>query len=85
MPLDPEYDKQINSPRADMKNIGPRWGGSITAAQFLQRFTNSVDWAHLDIAGVAWSDKNKDLMEKGATAFGVRTLDRLIQDHFELR
>ena len=68
-----------------MKNIGPRWGGSITAAQFLQRFTNSVDWAHLDIAGVAWSDKNKDLMEKGATAFGVRTLDRLIQDHFELR
>ncbi len=85
MPLDPEYDKQINSPRADMKNIGPRWGGSITAAQFLQRFTNGIDWAHLDIAGVAWSDKNKDTMEKGATAFGVRTLDRLIQDHYELK
>jgi len=83
LPLDPTYDKQINSPRADMKNVGPRWGGSITAAQFLQRFTNGLDWAHLDIAGVAWSDTEKNLMEKGATGFGVRALDRFVKDNYE--
>ncbi len=83
MPLDEAYDKQINTPRADMKNVGPRWGGSITAAQFLQRFTNGVDWAHLDIAGVAWSDKDRPLMGKGATGFGVRALDRFVHDHYE--
>ena len=83
LPLDQAYDKQINSPRADMKNVGPRWGGSITAAQFLQRFTNGLDWAHLDIAGVAWSDTDKSLMEKGATGFGVRALDRFVSDNYE--
>ena len=83
MPLDSAYDKQINTPRADMKNIGPRWGGSITAAQFLQRFTNDVDWAHLDIAGVAWTDSDRPLMGKGATGFGVRALDRFVRDNYE--
>ncbi len=83
MPLDEAYDKQIYTPRADMKNIGPRWGGSITAAQFLQRFTNGVDWAHLDIAGVAWSDSDRPLMGKGATGFGVRALDRFVHDNYE--
>ncbi len=83
MPLDPAYDKQINTPRADMKNVGPRWGGSITAAQFLQRFTNEVDWAHLDIAGVAWSDTDRPLMGKGATGFAVRALDRFVRDNYE--
>lgn len=83
MPLDEAYNKQINTPRADMKNVGPRWGGSITAAQFLQRFTNGLDWAHLDIAGVAWSDSDKPLMSKGATGFGVRALDRFVRDNYE--
>ncbi len=83
MPLDSAYDKQINTPRADMKNVGPRWGGSITAAQFLQRFTNDVDWAHLDIAGVAWSDSDRPLTGKGATGFGVRALDRFVGDNYE--
>ena len=83
LPLDPAYDKQINTPRADMKNVGPRWGGSITAAQFLQRFTNGLDWAHLDIAGVAWSDSDRPLMTKGATGFGVRALDRFVRDNYE--
>jgi len=83
MPLDDAYNKQINTPRADMKNVGPRWGGSITAAQFLQRFSNDVDWAHLDIAGVAWSDTDRPLMSKGATGFGVRALDRFVRDNYE--
>jgi leucyl aminopeptidase len=83
LPLDDAYDKQINTPRADMKNVGPRWGGSITAAQFLQRFTNGLDWAHLDIAGVAWSDTDRPLMTKGATGFGVRALDRFVRDNYE--
>jgi leucyl aminopeptidase len=83
MPLGDAYDKLINTPRADMKNVGPRWGGSITAAQFLQRFAEDIKWAHLDIAGVAWTDKERPVMEKGATAFGVRLLDRFIADNYE--
>ena len=78
MPLGDEYDK------ADMKNIsGGRGGGSITAAQFLKRFVGRTPWAHLDIAGVTWSKKDMALAPKGATAFGVRLLDRLIADHYE--
>ncbi|HCP00314.1 MAG: leucyl aminopeptidase [Alphaproteobacteria bacterium] len=83
MPLDGAYDRQINSPRADMKNVGPRWGGSITAAQFLQRYTNDIPWAHVDIAGVAWSDKEQPLMASGATGFAVRTLDQFVRNHYE--
>jgi len=83
MPLDEAYDRQINTPRADMKNVGPRWGGSITAAQFLQRFTNDVPWVHVDIAGVAWSDKEQPLMARGATGFAVRTLDQFVRNHYE--
>ena len=84
MPLDEVYDRQIDSPAADMKNIGAgRWGGSITAAQFLQRFTNDATWAHLDIAGVAWSDKDRTTMRRGATAYGVRLLDRFVADNYE--
>ena len=55
MPLGEAYDKIINSDIADMKNVGDRYGGSITAAQFLQRFVKDTPWAHLDIAGMAWS------------------------------
>lgn len=84
MPLADAYDKQIRSDIADMKNIaGGRAGGSITAAQFLQRFVNGRSWAHLDIAGTAWATKDSSITPKGATAFGVRLLDRLVRDHFE--
>jgi leucyl aminopeptidase len=80
MPLGDAYDKQIKSDIADMKNVGGRPGGSITAAQFLQRFTNGKPWAHLDIAGTAWSGKDSATIPKGATAFGVRLLDRLVAE-----
>ena len=83
MPLDDAYDKQISSAIADMKNIGGRPAGSITAAQFIQRFVNKKPWAHLDIAGMAWSGKDSACIPKGATAFGVRLLDRLVAEHHE--
>ncbi len=84
LPLADVYDKQINSDIADMKNVGEgREAGTITAAQFLQRFVNDVPWAHLDIAGVAWSKKSSDVFDKGATGFGVRLLDRLVANHYE--
>jgi leucyl aminopeptidase len=83
-PLGTAYDKMIDSQIADMKNTGERGAGSITAAQFLQRFVKKgTPWAHLDIAGTAWQSKDKPLSAKGATAFGVRLLDRLIADNFE--
>ncbi len=75
VPLGESYDKELNSPIADVKNIGGRAGGSITAAQFLQRFVNGKPWAHLDIAGTAWAAKDTAVTPKGATAFGVRLLD----------
>ena len=84
MPLGDAYNKLIDSPIADMKNIGPREGGSITAAQFLQRFVNEgVKWAHLDIAGMVWASKPGTVWDKGATGFGVRLLDRFIADNHE--
>ena len=83
MPLAEAYDEQIKSAIADMKNVGGRPGGSITAAQFLQRFVNGKPWAHLDIAGMAWSSKDAPCTPKGATAFGVRLLDRLVAAHYE--
>ena len=83
-PLSAAYDKLIDSPIADMKNIGPREAGSITAAQFLKRFVNDgVKWAHLDIAGMAWADKDGPVWGKGATGYGVRLLDRFVADNFE--
>ncbi len=85
LPLSDAYDKIINSDAADMKNIGNRGAGSITAAQFLQRFVNKVPWAHLDIAGVTWSKADKPSVPKGGTAFGVRLLDRLVADHYEVK
>jgi leucyl aminopeptidase len=84
MPLGSAYDKLIDSQIADIKNVGPREGGSITAAQFIQRFIKpGVKWAHLDVAGVVWSSKPTTLADKGATGFGVRLLDRFIADNFE--
>ncbi len=83
MPLGDAYDKAIKSDAADMKNIGNRAAGSITAAQFLQRFVGETAWAHLDIAGMAWTKENRDVVPKGATAFGLRLLDRLVADGYE--
>ncbi|HET9398423.1 MAG TPA: leucyl aminopeptidase [Sphingomicrobium sp.] len=78
-PLGEAYDRLIDSPIADMKNVGPREAGSITAAQFLQRFVeDGTPWAHLDIAGMAWSAKDKTTYGKGATGYGVRLLDRFV-------
>ena len=85
LPLADAYDKQIDSDAADMKNIGGRDAGSITAAQFLQRFVKDTPWAHLDIAGMTWSKKDAPTVPKGATAFGVRLLERLVADHYEER
>jgi leucyl aminopeptidase len=83
-PIGPAYDKLIDSPIADMKNVGPRYGGSITAAQFLQRYIDKgVAWAHLDIAGTVWVDKPGATHDKGATGFGVRLLDRYVRDVLE--
>ena len=83
-PLGPAYDKMLESPIADMKNVGPRFGGSITAAQFLQRYIDKgTPWAHLDIAGTVWADKPGATWDKGATGFGVRLLDRFIRDNYE--
>ncbi len=83
MPLGSEYDKMIDTKNADMKNTGGRQGGSITAAQFLQRFVKDTPWAHLDIAGTAMGAPGNDINQSWATGFGVRLLDRLVRDHYE--
>src|SRR4051812_740273 len=84
MPLAEPFDRLIDSPIADMKNVGPREGGSITAAQFIQRFVeNGVKWAHIDMAGKAWSDKPSATYDKGATGYGVRLLDEYVAEVLE--
>ena len=86
LPLGEDYDKQIKSRLADMKNVGGRQGGSITAAQFLKRFVkDDVPWAHIDIAGVTLRSGATDFAPAGATGWGVRSLDRLVADRFETR
>ena len=83
MPLGPEYDKMIDSKFADMKNTGGRDGGSITAAQFLQRFVDKTPWAHLDIAGTGFASPQSDINAGWASGWGVRLLDRLVLDCYE--
>ncbi|HYD99657.1 MAG TPA: leucyl aminopeptidase, partial [Alphaproteobacteria bacterium] len=84
MPLPAAYDKAIDSMIADMKNIGERGGGSITAALFIKRFVNDVPWAHLDIASTAWKKPSHvPTLPEGATGYGVRLLNRLVQDRYE--
>jgi leucyl aminopeptidase len=78
LPTDREYGEMIRSDIADMKNIGNRLAGAITAAMFLKNFAGSVPWAHLDIAGTAWLEKEKPYMARGATGFGVRLLANYI-------
>jgi len=83
MPLAPEYDKKIDSKFADMKNVGGRDGGSITAAQLLARFVGKTPWAHLDIAGTGFASPQSDINKSWASGFGVRLLERLVADHYE--
>ena len=84
LPMGKAYDKLIKSRIADMKNVGGRPAGAITAAQFLKRFVkDEVPWIHLDIAGVALLSEDSDLAPKGATGWGVRALDRLIRNRHE--
>lgn len=83
-PMGASYDKMVDSPIADMKNVGGRYGGSITAAQFIKRFIDKdMPWAHLDIAGMVWADKAGSTWDKGATGYGVRLLDRFVRDTLE--
>jgi leucyl aminopeptidase len=74
LPLDKEYGELIHSDIADIRNIGNRTSGAITAGYFIKHFAGSVDWAHLDVAGTAWLEQAKPYMAKGATGFGVRLL-----------
>ena len=83
MPMGPAYDKMIDSKFADMKNTGGRHGGSITAAQFLQRHVNDTPWAHLDIAGTAMSSTPSDINQSWGSGWGVRLLDRLVSEYYE--
>jgi leucyl aminopeptidase len=84
MPMAEPFDRLIDSPIADLKNVGPREGGSITAAHFIQRFVDEgVRWAHIDMAGKAWSDKAASTYDKGATGYGVRLLDQYVADVLE--
>ena len=78
LPLDKEYSKQIKSDIADIKNVGGRKAGTITAAAFLKEFADGVSWAHLDIAGTAWSDEAKPYRAKGPTGVAVRTFIRIV-------
>ena len=84
LPLGPKYDKMIDSKVADIKNTGGKWGGSISAAQFLQRFIKEgTPWAHLDIAGTAMSSVDSEINRSWGSGFGVRLLDQLVRDHYE--
>jgi leucyl aminopeptidase len=87
MPLVGDYDEQLDSGVADLRNIGAgRPAGAITAALFLQHFIQDRPWAHLDIAGVAWKKPSRNpTIPEGATGFGVRLLDRLVREHYEVR
>jgi leucyl aminopeptidase len=83
MPLAKAYDKMIDSKNADMKNIGGRHGGAITAAQFLQRFIKETPWAHLDVAGTAMDSARNDINPSWGSGWGVRLLERLVSEHYE--
>jgi leucyl aminopeptidase len=80
LPLEQEYASLIETPMADVKNVGGRFGGTITAALFLSNFVGDCSWAHLDIAGPARADKAEHYMPKGASGFGVRTMVALAED-----
>ncbi len=85
LPMSKAYAKQVKSPIADLQNIGTggRGAGSIVAAEFLKEFVGDTPWAHIDIAGMAWSKKDTPTVPKGGTGYGVRLLDRFVRDNYE--
>ena len=85
MPLDKAYDKMIDSKNADVKNLGGRWGGACTAAQFLQRFVKDKDtpWAHIDLAGTAMDAPRNSINQSWGSGWGVRLLDRFVANEHE--
>lgn len=83
LPLGEGYNKLMNSDIADMKNAGPRYAGSITAACFLERFVEGCPWIHMDIAGMAWSSQNAPTVPKGGTGWGVRLLNQMVKTRYE--
>ena len=84
MPLSKAYDKMIDTPNADMKNVGGRLAGSITAAQFLQRFVeDGMPWVHLDVAGTAMASEKNDINQSWGSGWGVRLLDHLVASRYE--
>jgi leucyl aminopeptidase len=83
LPMGPEYDKMMDSQFADMKNAGARNGGSITAAQFLQRFVGDTPWAHLDIAGTAMGTPKTEINQSWGSGYGVRLLEWLVAEYYE--
>lgn len=83
MPMNDNFDKMINTPNADMKNIGGRYAGSSTAAQFLERFVNKLPWVHLDIAGTAMGSPKSPISQSWASGYGVKLLDRFVRAHYE--
>ena len=83
MPLSPAYDKLIDTPNADVKNVGGRYAGAVTAAQFLQRFVNDVPWTHIDVAGTAMDSPKNEISQSWASGYGVRLLNHLVAEHYE--
>jgi leucyl aminopeptidase len=79
LPLDDDYRDQLKSPVADLKNVGGKWGGSITAAKFLEQFVASTPWVHLDIAGPSWADSDSSTRDSGGSGCFVRTLVTLLE------
>jgi leucyl aminopeptidase len=80
LPLDEDYKDQLKSHVADLKNVGSKWGGAITAAKFLEHFVGTTPWIHLDIAGPSWSDSDSAACDIGATGCFVRTIVQLIEN-----
>ena len=83
LPIGEAYDKMIDTKNADMKNTGGRYAGSITAAQFLQRFVNDVPWVHIDVAGTAMASASNEYSQSWGSGYGVRLLDRLVAEFYE--
>jgi leucyl aminopeptidase len=80
LPMDGEYAELIKSDIADVRNVGNRTAGSITAAWFLRHFVGEAAWAHLDIAGTAWTEEEKPHIARGATGFGARLMAKFVMN-----
>jgi leucyl aminopeptidase len=85
LPLDDDFKELFKSPVADLKNVGGKWGGAITAAKFLEQFVGEVPWVHLDIAGPSWADSDSSTRDGGGTGCFVRTLVTLLESTAKAR